>query len=128
MSSILGELTRMGIIADVVGAVLIARSVFFKRNKDIFNTSGAFLGYSKPKTLDAIAAKREALAGCVFLVLGFAMQFFGSFHQSNRRLLYIDIWFAVACVILGAITVFAINAWTKKTVDTLIANRDKSKD
>lgn len=118
----------MGIIADVVGAVLIARSVFFKRNKDIFNTSGAFLGYSKPKTFDGIVAKREALAGCVFLVTGFTMQFFGTFYQSSRQLLYIDIWFAIACLLLGIVTVFIINIWTKKTVDTLIANRDKSKD
>ena len=128
MSDILGELSRMGVIADVVGAVLIARSVFFKRNKDIFNTSGAFLGYSKPKTFDGIVAKREALAGCAFLVAGFTMQFFGTFYQSSRQLLYIDIWFAIVCLFLGIATVFIINIWTKKTVDTLISNRDKSKD
>jgi hypothetical protein len=125
---ILGELTRMGIIADVVGAILIARSVFFKRNKDIFNTSGAFLGYSRPKTFDGIVAKREALAGCSFLVLGFVLQFFGSFHQSNRQLLYVDLLFAIVCAALGFTTVILISIWTNKTVDTLIANRDKSKD
>lgn len=122
---LLEELVRFGIIADVYGALLIARSVFYRNNQKIFRTSGAALGYNYAHTLEAIAGKREAIVGCFLLVGGFTMQFFGSEFGTAKIHITADLFFASVCALLTIATIKVIKIWTKKTVDKLVqVNQD----
>lgn len=121
MNNFLTDLTLLGLLADIVGAVFVSKSIIFRRNSEIFNMSGAFWGYSSDKTLDAIIAKREGVLGCFLLILGFTGQFFGSFNNSP----VIWDWYLIVFSVLG-LTLFCLAAsfvirkWSEKTTDELI--------
>lgn len=124
----LSELTRLGITTDIAGALLLARGVFWRSNETIFNTVKSYFGYNRMAAESEIAAKRETLVGVAILILGFALQFFGTTTpQSTTIHLCLLIWWCVlwALAILG--TIFAIKTWTNKTIDKLVEEDQKKK-
>jgi len=104
--SLVGEVGRFGVIADVSGAVLIAKSVFYKKNKDIFARSAMVYGPNHYLSKEAIKAKYEAIIGCLFLSLGFIGQYVGSFKYSRKPVYSYDILFALVCAVLVLATIY----------------------
>lgn len=128
LSVILGELSRLGLVLDIAGSIFIAKSVFYRNNKDIFNTSDAFLGYSYSNTLNAIKAKREALLGSALLIFGFLFQFLGSRHTSTHVNLILDFMFFLTVLIFSVALNYAIKKLSVRTVDSLRNEYEKKKE
>lgn len=121
MNNLLTDLTLIGLLADIVGAIFISKSVIFHRNNDIFNASGAAIGFSSEATLDAIIAKREGVFGCVLLVFGFIDQFIGSFNTSALVWDWLLLLSVVTALIVVSVAVsFVIRKWSIKTTNTLV--------
>lgn len=125
MNELLKDAQTIGLIADIAGAVFISKSVFYKKNQDIFDMSGGFLGYSAKHTCDAIIAKREAILGSIYLILGFIGQIIGSQHNDLRptssKLIIIFVVIVIATGISGWIV---INKWSRKTTEKLVKKRN----
>ncbi|HEX8226405.1 MAG TPA: hypothetical protein VF572_00895 [Candidatus Saccharimonadales bacterium] len=122
IQDIYSHAAALGLLTDIAGALFISKSVFYKRNKSIFNTSAGFLGYSRINTLDAIVAKREALFGCLLLVMGFLGQLKGvlrneSINNLNIRLIIVYIFILI---LTSVAAMLIIRKWSERNVDKLV--------
>ncbi len=127
-NNLIEDLVLWGLMADIVGAVFVAKAVFLRRNIDIFNTSGAYLEHSVPNTLSAIVAKREAILGSGFLILGFIGQFLGSLNNTppHKDWNLITI-FIIILSIISWLSSKIIKHWSENTVNELIKNMKNTK-
>ena len=99
IQDLLTECGRLGLLADITGAILIGKSVFFVKNQDIFDTSAGFLGYSYYHTREKIAAKYEAISGSFFLILGFVGQYLSTEKTRSSDISWqLDILFFMFCI------------------------------
>ena len=122
----LQELTRLGIITDVVGVVLLSKGVFWRRNKNILSDSGAHMAYNSRQSKVEIAAKYETFFGVSIISLGFIMQYFGSRSQSPDIHIWYTIIWVVAWVIIAISLIKVIGVWADKTVEKLVGGRESS--
>jgi hypothetical protein len=113
-SQILKESSRLGVTLDVYGAILLAKSVFLRRNTEIFRTSGATFGYNYKTATDTIVAKREAIVGCVLFIGGFTLQYLGSKYDSKTINRSLDVEFLIAAAVLTATSMLIIRFWARK--------------
>lgn len=115
MAEVVGELGRLGLLIDIAGAVLVAKAVFWVKDKDIFDTSAGFLGYSTYHTVEGIAAKYEAIVGTSLLMLGFFGQYLATTIGSNGEVNNeIDLIFAICCAFIVLLTVHFAKVYAKR--------------
>lgn len=129
IQDIYSHAVAFGLLTDIAGALFISKSVFYKRNKDIFNTSAGFLGYSRINTLDAIIAKREALYGCLLLIIGFLGQLKGvlgndSIDKLNIRSIFVYIIFLI---LASVVAMLIIRRWSERNVNKLVKEYEDNK-
>jgi hypothetical protein len=124
ITSTVSELGRLGLIADIAGAFLIARAVVVSSNANIFDRSKSRFGYNSAATIEAITAKYESLIGSILLFIGFAGQYFSTLANGNKnRNLKLDLYWAIICFMIVVLTIYCSKYRAEKATNRLI-NKD----
>lgn len=70
---------EIGLVFDIVGAFFLAKGFIAKKIQSIINESGTHFDRNKAFQDSLIIQKFEAIAGMIFLLVGFSFQLVGNF-------------------------------------------------
>jgi hypothetical protein len=117
-------LTILGLLLDIVGAVLLAYALFFRRTRSIVNEGyiyqqdSAIEFYGAKRVYEALQDKYNARLGLVILVTGFVLQIVAQFIQ--RGAVSLPVWL-IALVIPLLLVGSGIYLHMKHKKDTINA-------
>jgi hypothetical protein len=95
------SLAVLGLVLDIVGAIVVVRAIILNPDRRIAKTTGAWWQCNPFLTASLIEQKVESTAGLLVLIVGFVLQLLAAFNLNPPVPVPLVLGFLVACC-LGA--------------------------